>query len=165
MKKYDAIRKVLEDADRPLHYTVIADSIKNQGLFESDSNNWYKAVNSDLSKIIRMEEAKGREPWLYRHLRGKYGLSVWRKKLEKHRAIRTVLDDAGRPLTVEEITDAIEKRGLYHTISKNPVNAVGADLSKIIRVMEEKGEEPWLYRESPGVYGLTEWKKEKNSDP
>jgi len=84
--------------------------------------------------------------------------------MKKHEAIRKVLEDAGRPLSVEEIADAIQKRGLYHTTSKNWVNAVGADLSKIIRVEEERGAEPWVYRVSPGVYGLTEWKKKKNSD-
>ncbi|HQJ87958.1 MAG TPA: HTH domain-containing protein [Methanoregulaceae archaeon] len=164
MKKCDAIFKVLEDAGQPLHYTVIAYTIKDQNLYQSASQNWNRAVNSDCSKIVRSKEANSSERGLYRHSRGFYGLSKW-KRIKKHEAIRMVLKDADRPLSVEEITDAMQIRGLYYTTSKNPVNAVGADLSKIIRVEEERGAEPWVYRESPGVYGLTEWKKEKNSDP
>jgi len=70
---------VLEDAGQPLHYTVIAEAIKKQGLYDTSSNNWYKAVNSDLSKNIRVMEANGEEPWVYRASPGVYGLRKWKK--------------------------------------------------------------------------------------
>ena len=158
MKKYEAIRKVLEDASRPLHYTVIAEAIKNQGLYDTTSKNWYKAVNSDLSKIIRVMKESGEEPWLYRHSSGVYGLSEV-KLMKKHEAIRKVLEDAGRPLHYTVIADAIRNQGLYYSESKNWYKAVNTDCWKITRVKGKNGEESWLYRHGPGIYGLSEWKK------
>lgn len=81
MRKYEAIRVVLEEAGHPLHYTEIAERIQAKGLYQTRAKNWYKAVNTDLSKIIRVMSANGEQPWLTRVDKGTYALSEWDGKV------------------------------------------------------------------------------------
>ena len=48
-------------------------------------------------------------------------------------AIIQVLGEVGRPLHVEEITEALLNSGLWHTSGKTPKNTVGAHIYKDLK--------------------------------
>lgn len=84
------------------------------------------------------------------------GRRLWRIDMRKYEAMYQVMKVAGSPLHYTEVAEQIRVRGLYQSSSKNWPQAVNADLSKIIRVMSQNGEKPWLRRVSSGYYELNE---------
>jgi len=171
----EAVRKVLEDAGEPLHYTEITGRALKQGLWQTRGKTPEATLNAQLAVDIKRNGAVS--PFV-RTAPGIFGLRVWGiAEHEPHSAARKaeaqqrekahsftdaaelVLREAGdkKPLHYRSITEQALERRLISTSGRTPWNTMYAQIFHEIKRAKARGEQPRFVNHGRGYIGLSEW--------
>ena len=171
----DAVLIVLDNADTPLHYKEICQRIIKAKLYAFNAIDPSKSVCNAIDRDIKTFGDKSVfvnvKPGWYK-IRGTQSTKLGsdnqtnnvhqQGKLTLFEAVIIVMEAAGGPLSLVEITNRIIKSGLYTFKTSTPVKSVTA---KICSHISAKGDKSEIVRVAKGVYQLrsllTEEQKEK----
>jgi restriction system protein len=174
MTLIEAIKKVLSDANKPLHVCDITKEIIAQKLSTLKGKTPEATVAARLYMDIKKQGNKsyfikvGKSPIFTLNGSKKTGIEIFPEKITKSTAknIKSFLDAAEiilkkqsnkEPMHYGDITNIALKEGLINTTGKTPDATMNAQLVTDIKRAEAMGMESRFSRTSRGYYALTAW--------
>lgn len=172
MSVLNAVEKVLNKANEPLHYQEITDRILKDGLWSTESSTPWNTVSASLSMDMN---AKGDKSRFIKVARGIYGLrnkqykkpedsipdatDTIAEKLSFADATELILEETDKkePMHYREITKRILEQKLITTASQSPETTLYASIMQENKRFEKVGEIPRFVLHGKGLIGLTKW--------